>query len=707
MRRKTLGTLVGLALCVGVIFGIQYTPDHKLLFEKAKFAMETKGDLQAAVKLFQEIVAKYPQEKEYAAKAQLYIGLCYEKLGNSEAVRAYELVLKNFADRPEEVAVARERLAALSQEEGGGIIKKNLPISEIDFRPYALSPDGTKILGISSDTGDNVALLDIATGRTELVTHYDFRNESYLADTPVWSPDGKEIAYIQYSQRDDVPDELRVISLDGKSRLLLRVEDGVIYPCDWLRNGSGLVVIRAHKDKSQTLGLITLPGGTLRSLCPIPASNSYSVTSSPDGRLIAFSKTHGNNRNIYIYSFTRQQSYVLIDHPADDTSPLWSPDGKYLAFLSDRHGLWALWGLEMKEGRAAGEPFMIKEAHAGSLLNWTSHGLACYENLDFYDIYVHSFDLQARELVGKPQILSSTPVGGNFCPRWSPNGAFLAYFSRTATNPPQEKIVVIASGGGEAREFKVPAPALSYAYLPFQHSLSWLADGSGIWFTMFKEGFDRVLFRGDLASGEWKTRVLPEAAKGSPSIILDRTGGSIIYGKGSSQERDPGIIENNLGTGEERYIYRPERSNNIRISGLRFSSDFRSLAFMQAEYDKPGENPRTLFQVVDMESGRVRTAYTGQVELGELVFSPDGRDLMVHGLDFDPSGYGKALAVIPSAGGPPKKLKIEMSWPQGLELSCRLVSHDWSPDGKQIAFTVYSLKEEMFLLRNIIPKDRK
>jgi Tol biopolymer transport system component len=42
----------------------------------------------------------------------------------------------------------------------------------------------------------------------------------------------------------------------------------------------------------------------------------------------------------------------LTDHPATDVAPTWSPDGRQLAFLSDRDGGWALYTLELESGRA-------------------------------------------------------------------------------------------------------------------------------------------------------------------------------------------------------------------------------------------------------------------------------------------------------------------------------------------------------------------
>ena len=44
------------------------------MFEKAKYTMESKGDLQSAILQFEEIIQKHPDQKEYGAKSQYYIG---------------------------------------------------------------------------------------------------------------------------------------------------------------------------------------------------------------------------------------------------------------------------------------------------------------------------------------------------------------------------------------------------------------------------------------------------------------------------------------------------------------------------------------------------------------------------------------------------------------------------------------------------------
>lgn len=59
---------------------------------------------------------------------------------------------------------------------------------------------------------------------------------------------------------------------------------------------------------------------------------------SPDGRYLAFASDRAGNEDVYLYD-TRDQSTVQVTgHPADDTRPLWSLDGTQLLFISERDG---------------------------------------------------------------------------------------------------------------------------------------------------------------------------------------------------------------------------------------------------------------------------------------------------------------------------------------------------------------------------------
>jgi tetratricopeptide (TPR) repeat protein len=83
------------------------------LLEKALYMEEAKGDLQKAIDLYQGILKQFPENREIAAKAQLHIGLCYEKLGLKEAEKAFQKVISDFPEQKEAVKLAREKLSLL------------------------------------------------------------------------------------------------------------------------------------------------------------------------------------------------------------------------------------------------------------------------------------------------------------------------------------------------------------------------------------------------------------------------------------------------------------------------------------------------------------------------------------------------------------------------------------------------------------------
>jgi TolB protein len=76
---------------------------------------------------------------------------------------------------------------------------------------------------------------------------------------------------------------------------------------------------------------------------------------SPDGRRIAFMAEHGGNRDIWIMPAGGGDAVRVTFHPGVDANPRWSPDGTRLAFMSDRDGGPDIWivdlGLQLGLGR--------------------------------------------------------------------------------------------------------------------------------------------------------------------------------------------------------------------------------------------------------------------------------------------------------------------------------------------------------------------
>jgi Tol biopolymer transport system component/C-terminal processing protease CtpA/Prc len=82
---------------------------------------------------------------------------------------------------------------------------------------------------------------------------------------------------------------------------------------------------------------------------------------SPDGKSLAFSSDRTGNRDLYVIDLATRRIRQLTFHSADDDAPAWSPDGKWIAFQSNRdsnldlplnNNVWDLWKVPAEGGTA-------------------------------------------------------------------------------------------------------------------------------------------------------------------------------------------------------------------------------------------------------------------------------------------------------------------------------------------------------------------
>src|SRR5512140_9763 len=99
-----IGILGGLALAAAP----QRNGQADVLFERAVQKETADGDLKGAIEMYRKLAAG--ANRAVAAKALIRMGQCYEKLGDADARKAYERVVREFADQKDAVAEARRRL---------------------------------------------------------------------------------------------------------------------------------------------------------------------------------------------------------------------------------------------------------------------------------------------------------------------------------------------------------------------------------------------------------------------------------------------------------------------------------------------------------------------------------------------------------------------------------------------------------------------
>jgi Tol biopolymer transport system component len=682
--------LSALALVIMVQGNIQQSAEQ--LYQAGIYAEEVDGDLQKAIQIYTQIIENFGDKKEIAADAQLHIGLCYEKLGKSEAIKAYEQVLENYAGQAKQVAAARERLAALQTAAPKQIASVKILEGPNASQAKMISPDGTKVLITRDDfKGQNVYVYDLSSKRLDNITKYSWDNRDPGVSNAIWSPDGKEIVFVRNfspGSRNDGPVEIAVTDLEGKSRVLYRVEntkEGFPVPIEWLPDNSAILTGILHPEKPKILGLVPVSGGTFKELHTINGEvrlSSGSVDVSPDGHFIVFHDQNSKGKyDIYTIGADGSSLQVLSDHPADDRFPRWSPDGKHIVFLSQRHGRRALWGIAVKDGKPEGEPFFIKEGDF-DLLNWTKHGLAYQSSLLVQDIFTVSIDPETLEFAGKPRQIEYAPTGGNVCPSWSPDGKYLAFVSFDKSNG-ESKIVVMSAEGGEPQEFSNP-PKLD---VPLAiHDLRWLPDSSGLSLSDINRGGEgQKLWQLDLETGKWKEWPIP--VRRWTRTDWSKDGKSFLYWRRGFANEKPGIIERNPETGDERYVFKLTKGQGV-IRQIKFSWDFSKLAFTVGS---------GRIMLIDMESGENRLL--GSELSGSLAWSPDGKHLIAAG-ERNKLGFPSAMFFLSVDNG--SKKKVDLGFPEGTTF----FDPSWSPDGKKLAFMAQSQILELFLMKNVIPEDK-
>src|SRR5262245_11157256 len=132
---------------------------------------EAEGNLEAAIASYKKFISQYGNIRPLAAKAQLHLGLAYEKLGNAEARKAYEQVVRNYPDQSEVAADAKRRLAVLEGVRSSDVLAVRHVYTSTEHQfPASIAFDG-RLMGIADGWNSKIGVRDMTNGQTKwLVT---------------------------------------------------------------------------------------------------------------------------------------------------------------------------------------------------------------------------------------------------------------------------------------------------------------------------------------------------------------------------------------------------------------------------------------------------------------------------------------------------------------------------------------------------------
>jgi Tol biopolymer transport system component len=354
----------------------------------------------------------------------------------------------------------------------GGTVRPGALPARAQLRRPALSPDGARVAFVNRDT---IFVSSAADTAARLVAVHTVGSKTL--HSLAWSPDGKQIAYVSDNLNwvlsgNVFPSSIWVVAAEGGVPRPVAGEGFLNVSPAWLDARHLLFV--SNRDGPRGLYVVEVgPQGRRGEPRAVPGvADPHSISYSPSARKLAYSRftVHQNIRSYPLGGSTpisiRDGSPVTSGNQVIESHDV-SPDGRWLAFDSDRRG-----------------------------------------NMDLY-----------RMPVGGGNAVPLTDLPGNeFGPRWSPNGKEIAFYATALGAPGNSLIRVMPAEGGSPSSLTNGSTNGSYP--------AWSPSGLAIAFSSLRAGSTQVwLVSRDTVGGAWHEAVqLTDFPCQSPAWAPDGTG---------------------------------------------------------------------------------------------------------------------------------------------------------------------------------------
>lgn len=200
------------------------------------------------------------------------------------------------------------------------------------------SPDGRTLAYSDAAPGEPpaITLLDIATRAARPVAH---SASSHGDVKPVFSPDAKRLAFIRTGPLGR--QQIALVDLQrGGDAKILAAPSQQLRGIDWAPGGDALI-FSARVGRKFTLWRIAADSDAAPEMLPTEGGDLFNPSVSSDGRIVV--EEVEQDSDIWRTDLTGGVSEPLIRSTSDDYEPAYSPDGKQLAFVSQRSGAPELW----------------------------------------------------------------------------------------------------------------------------------------------------------------------------------------------------------------------------------------------------------------------------------------------------------------------------------------------------------------------------
>jgi Tol biopolymer transport system component len=676
-RRLELGLLLAVLLAMPALLQAAQTPEATL--GAALHQERVIGNLQAAIDGYRKIVAGKGVSRSLAAQAQYHIGVCYEKLGNQEARKAFENVLRNYSDQKDVAIRARARLVAM-----GGLASSKGPHTTLlwdNARDYdgTASADGRYLSFVDRNTGD-VAIKDLLSGEERRVTNKGgFAKSEGTTETTAISPDGKRVAFVwdawdAAAVKDKTYFQLRVIRADGTGERTLRSAAGYIDVSSWSPDGRWIaasVPIGLERDAPVRMILFSPDSGEERILHTSGQRHKARIRFSPDGAWLAYDEKVRAGQPAALYLLPADGSAASETELAKTGQMMgWALNGKSILFSRERGNESSLFILPVTDGKAAGEALPL---YTASNMGWpfgvTAEGKLLYglDNLHS-DAWLGEIDVESGRLGQTAAQFSADKARVwmvDAALKFSPDGKQVLWTESSNR-------VFIRSTAGD-RQLTVTTQ------MKETWRVEWAHDSRALLIAGIDTDGREGLYRVDPASGAatFLTAEVGLGPQGFVAFVPSRDGKTIYHRTAHGK-----LAALSLDSGAERILHEDFK----KVPNLSLSHDGKKLAVRSGGY----------LATLDLASGQLKALYTRDFATDSNVmwgldWSADDRKVLV--IARNNRTEKCALWIFPADGGQSirEPLPVEML---GLSLS---------PDGKLAATVRVEKHRQVWALENFLP----
>jgi Tol biopolymer transport system component/serine/threonine protein kinase len=364
---------------------------------------------------------------------------------------------------------------------GGGVVAAIPITSEAGEETWpSFSPDGTQLvfawLPAHADE-QHLAIKTIGASPVVEMTHGPGADSA-----PVWSPDGKFIAFLKSHRDPELKTQVCLMPASGGAPRVLHEERHIAPGLAWWKQGNALLFATQPSPKAPfglgALDLATLRVTLLTTPPPAPLlatpGDRYPAVS-PDGRTAAFVRETHDGENVYLLDLSTRKERRLTFEPRPINGLAWQPDGSAVLMSAILNGVDVLYRAALADGKIVRLPLVDDWAKQPAI---GPDGRLAFSRRQG-DSNIYRADLREpsgdrREPIAMRPIIASSRADES--PRISPDGRLIAFESSRSGGG---DIWIAAADGARPRQLTF----LQGAAQPF-----WSPDGRVIAFAAAAPG---------------------------------------------------------------------------------------------------------------------------------------------------------------------------------------------------------------------------